>query len=122
ENSISGSRRLLVESDKVIYRPGEPIEIKAQAFDENMTPTVAYQVTAQPRGSEVISLVPSSRDSMYRGEAAARLRPNATTTAEPDAFLQRQAIEITALDGDDEIARQTLEVQVLDDSPELLHV
>ena len=35
ENSSIGRRRLLAESDKRLYRPGETITLQARAFDEN---------------------------------------------------------------------------------------
>jgi uncharacterized membrane protein len=44
ENSSIGRRRLLAETDKRLYRPGEPIVLKARAFDENASPTLDYRV------------------------------------------------------------------------------
>ena len=37
------NRRLQVETDKVFYRPGQPIEVTARAFDEKLAETDAYQ-------------------------------------------------------------------------------
>ena len=36
ENSEASQRRLQVETDKVIYRPGQEIQVTAHAYDENM--------------------------------------------------------------------------------------
>ena len=41
ENSDRSNPRLRVETDKVFYQPGEPIEIKAHAYDEKLAETAA---------------------------------------------------------------------------------
>jgi uncharacterized membrane protein len=46
ENSSIGRRRLLAETDKRLYGPGEPVVIRARTFDENAAPTLDYRVTA----------------------------------------------------------------------------
>jgi hypothetical protein len=46
ENSAA-NRRLRVETDKIFYRPGEPIEVTARAYDEKLTETAAYRVVAR---------------------------------------------------------------------------
>ena len=53
ENSSIGRRRLLAETDKRLYRPGESIILKARAFDEDAAPTVAYRVavSVEPRSA-----------------------------------------------------------------------
>ena len=53
ENSSTGRRRLLAETDKRLYRPGEPIVLRAQAFDEDASPTLDYRVavTVEPKSS-----------------------------------------------------------------------
>ena len=58
ENSLIGRRRLLAETDKRLYRPGEPISIQARTFDENAAPTLDYRVAVsiEPRlASDVTS-------------------------------------------------------------------
>ena len=51
ENSSIGRRRLLAETDKRLYRPGEPIVLPARTFDENAAPTLDYRVavTVEPQ-------------------------------------------------------------------------
>ena len=44
ENSSIGRRRLLAEADKRLYRPGEPIVLRARTFDENAALTLGYRV------------------------------------------------------------------------------
>jgi uncharacterized membrane protein len=53
ENSSIGRRRLLAETDKRLYRPGEPIVLKARAFDENASATLDYRVAVsiEPRSA-----------------------------------------------------------------------
>jgi hypothetical protein len=53
ENSSIGRRRLLAETDKRLYRPGEPILLKARTFDENAAPTIDYRVAVsiEPRSA-----------------------------------------------------------------------
>ena len=53
ENSSIGRRRLLAETDKRLYRPGESIVLKARAFDENAAPTLDYRVAVsiEPRSA-----------------------------------------------------------------------
>jgi uncharacterized membrane protein len=50
ENSEIGRRRLLVKADKRLYRPGEPIQLRAESFDEGGTQTTKYRVvlTVEP--------------------------------------------------------------------------
>ncbi len=53
ENSSIGRRRLLAETDKRLYRPGEPIVLRARAFDENAAATLDYRiaVSVEPRSA-----------------------------------------------------------------------
>ena len=53
ENSSIGRRRLLAETDKRLYRPGEPIVLHARTFDENAAPTLDYRVavTVEPKSA-----------------------------------------------------------------------
>src|SRR5262249_58281439 len=44
ENSAGTNRRLRVDLDKVIYRPGQPIPINVQVFDEQASPAASYRV------------------------------------------------------------------------------
>ena len=57
ENSSIGRRRLLAETDKRLYRPGEPIVLRARTFDENAAPTLDYRVavTVEPRSASDVT-------------------------------------------------------------------
>ncbi len=51
ENSTAGDKRLQIETDRVIYRAGQPILVTARAYDEQLKETAAYQLTAQFKGA-----------------------------------------------------------------------
>ncbi|MEJ7636480.1 MAG: glutamine amidotransferase [Singulisphaera sp.] len=57
ENSSIGRRRLLAETDKRLYRPGEPIVLRARTFDENAALTLDYRVavTVEPRSASDVT-------------------------------------------------------------------
>ncbi len=69
ENSSIGRRRLLAETDKRLYRPGEPIVLHARTFDENAAPTLDYRVvaTVEPKSAGDIS---SDNSPLRRARAA----------------------------------------------------
>ena len=50
ENSEASQQRLRVETDKVIYRPGQEIQITAKAYDEKIKETTSYRLVARVRG------------------------------------------------------------------------
>jgi len=57
ENSSNGRRRLVAETDKRLYRPGEPIVLKARTFDENAAPTLSYRiaVSIEPKNAAEVT-------------------------------------------------------------------
>jgi hypothetical protein len=58
EGSSTGRRRLVAESDKRFYRPGEPLSVLATAYDEGARRTEKYRVWAmfEPASLEDMSL------------------------------------------------------------------
>lgn len=58
EGSSTGRRRLVAESDKRFYRPGEPLSVFATAYDEGARQTQKYRVWAmfEPSSLEDMSL------------------------------------------------------------------
>lgn len=108
ENSTVGNKRLQVETDRVIYRPGQPILVTACAYDQQLKETISYQLTAQFKdqqnsGSPIqadrvapsaaadgagtnhtaVPLVPSGSGNSYSGELdglALTLLDNTSTT------------------------------------------
>ena len=98
ENSSIGRRRLLAETDKRLYRPGEPIILRARTFDENAAPTLDYRVavtvdpqvgkrrqlgqlaTPPPRGGQKPAGAQRAVPPLERGiRARARRRPTILT-------------------------------------------
>src|SRR5262249_41199647 len=49
ENAPGANRRLRVETDKMIYLPGEPIKLSAHAFDDKLEQTNRYRLVARLR-------------------------------------------------------------------------
>ncbi len=142
ENSAGSNRRLRTEIDKIIYRPGQPIIISVQAFDEEARPADTYRVVARMRrpgpasktwpldsgdsaageaATDMISsaeLMPNLADHTYRGELPA---PAAEIILEnPGSTLQKLRLEVAALDGERSVAQASIDLQLLDDPAEFL--
>jgi uncharacterized membrane protein len=126
ENSDAAHRQLRVETDKVIYRPGQEIQVTARAYDNEQNQTDNLRVAASlhnasqgmATGSEptLVNLTPQLDDHSYRGKLTA---PPATTNFEnPGSTIHRLALNVHSLDGDREVARTSLELQVIDDPAE----
>ncbi len=126
ENSDGGNRRLKVETDRIIYRPGQDIQIKARTYDEKLVETDQYRVGARLRlsaGDEpqtfdaaAVNLVPQLREKCYQGKLAA---PQASQV--PDhlgSTLHKLVLEVAAFDGEQLVARSELDLQVIDDPAE----
>jgi hypothetical protein len=117
------NRRLQVETDKVFYRPGQPIEITARAFDEKLAETDAYQIVARlrsPTDSEstpfdesATSLVPQLKDRVYRGKLAAP--PETNMLEHPGSTVHQLMLDVAALDGDRVETRSSIPLQLIDD-------
>jgi hypothetical protein len=120
------NRRMQVETDKVFYRPGQPIDVTARAFDETLTETNAYQVVARlrtPRESESIpfddsatSLVPQLKEPVYRGKLAAP--PESKLVEDPGSTVHRLMLDVAALDGDRVETSSSIPIQFIDDPVE----
>jgi hypothetical protein len=128
ENSDSSDRRLRVETDKVIYRPGQEIQVTARAYNDELKETDRYRVVAvlhaatgdpsrlgDPAGSGT-NLVPDIKDGTYRG----RLKvPQASELlVDPGSTIQKVRLDVAAMDGELEVSRSLLDLQVIDDPAE----
>ena len=145
ENSSIGRRRLLAETDKRLYRPGEPIVLKARAFDENAGPTLDYRVavSVEPRsaadassdnsplrrpsaGSEAARgpLLPWGEEFNLSKIAAEKTYTAALPIAAGKDFPAGVAstlglrIELTAYENNTQVDSTAVDVQVLDDPTE----
>ena len=75
ENSRASQRRLIVHTDQVIYSPGEPIQVVAEAFDRDFRSTTDYRVTAR-----LVSADSPAREMRFDG--CGRLPPWSQSVAE----------------------------------------
>jgi uncharacterized membrane protein len=147
ENSSIGRRRLLAQTDKLLYRPGEPIVLRARTFDENAAPTLEYRlaVTVEPKSA---SEATSENSPLLRPQDApkpagtrGRLLPwseefdlvrqasdtsygatlpiaEAKSLAPGVSLTQGLRIELTAYENNTQVDSTSLDVQVLDDPSE----
>jgi uncharacterized membrane protein len=126
ENSDGANRRLRVESDKVMYRPGQEIQITAWAYDQTLAETDRYRVHARlhdPSESESqaldasgINLVPQLGDAAYRGKLL--IPPASANVENSGSTIHQLALDVSALDGDSVVARSRILLQVIDDPVE----
>jgi uncharacterized membrane protein len=147
ENSSIGRRRLLAETDKRLYRPGEPIVLHARTFDENAAPTLDYRVavtveprsagdvtsdnsplrrpggTPQPTGAQA-PLLPWSEEFELVKNTSEKSYDATLTIAEPKSLptgvtlTQGLRIELTAYESNTQVDSSSLEVQIIDDPSE----
>jgi len=126
ENSGGPSRRLRVETDKVFYRPGQPIDVAARAYDDKLAETDLYRVVARLRGptedasqpfdETATNLVPQLGDPAYRGKLTT---PQASEILEnPGSTVHPLVLDVAAFDGDRLAAQASTDVQVIDDPVE----
>ncbi len=126
ENAEGHDRRLLVDTDKVIYRPGQDIQATVRAYDDKQEETDAYRVVARVRNTAqaeatpfettAMNLAPGLKDRSYRGSLTA---PSVTESVESaGSTIHQFVLEVAALDGEREVARTSLDLQVIDDPAE----
>jgi len=120
ENSAGRSRRLRVETDKLVYGPGEPVHVSARAFDTQKEVTTRYRLQARlslsgaaPGSASVRDMAPRTD----RPDYEAVLACPTTEASQPGGFRTAIAL-VTAFEGEREVARADLEIQVRDDPPE----
>ena len=147
ENSSIGRRRLLAETDKRLYRPGEPIVLRARTFDENAAPTIDYRVatTVDPKSAGNVtadnsplrhpagagtpnqvqgSLLPWSeefdlvRDTSEKSYNATLPIIDAKSLPTGVTLTQGLRIELTAYENNTQVDSTSLEVQIVDDPSE----
>jgi uncharacterized membrane protein len=147
ENSSIGRRRLLAETDKRLYRPGEPISLHARTFDENAAPTLDYRVvaTVEPKSAGDVTsdnsplrrpgsgpqatgtsppLLPWSEEFELPKETSEKTYDATLAIAEAKSLpsgvsmTQGLRIELTAYDNTTQVDSTSLEVQIIDDPSE----
>jgi uncharacterized membrane protein len=127
ENSAGANRRLRVETDKVLYRPGEPIQVRARAYDEKLEETKRYRVAARLRPSganapaalQESTLTPRPGEAIYQGDLSTPSLNQLPLPANAGTAPPRLAtLDVSAYDGDKIATQASLDVQVLDDPVE----
>lgn len=134
ENSSSSSKNLEIATDKIIYRPGQPLIVTAKAFDEKLDPTDRYRLVARlVRGDapgsapnanapELPPLVPDSplagRPQTRDFAASLTIPPAESIRGANGPHLHPATVEVIAMDGERSVSRASLDVQILDDSEE----
>lgn len=119
ENSISAQRRLIVETDRLIYRPGEPIGMVVTTLDENFQPTTDFDVEIRgldDQGNILRSATLRPSVGRYAGSIDAFLPPHEPSEA---STLKRLRLQVRATRNGEEIAIRDMDIQVLNDSDEL---
>jgi uncharacterized membrane protein len=129
ENSPSANRRLRVETDKVIYHAGDPIQVSATAFDAKLEPTQQYRLVATlqraaGRISGAGTAPPAASTSMTpsaaKGDYAATLTIPRLDELQPSGAggVRKVTLRVTASDGDKTVSQANVEIDVMDDSLE----
>jgi uncharacterized membrane protein len=134
ENSIGGNQRLRTETDKVIYRPGQPIQVTAHAYDDKLEESGNFQVVARlkiPGGEEAgitpvspaileeSPLLPAGGESAYRGRLTApSITALKSVSPASSSSLRTLVLEVIAYDQNRVAGREELDLQILDDSAE----
>jgi uncharacterized membrane protein len=126
ENSERSNRRLQAETDRIIYRPSQDIQLKVRAYDDKLVETDRYRVAArlrlpgddesQPFDAASVDLVPQLVEKTYLGKLAAP--PAERFTDQSGTTLHKMVLEVAALDGEERVAGSRLELQVIDDPAE----
>jgi uncharacterized membrane protein len=144
ENSAIGRRRLVTNTDKRFYRPGETVAIAAQTFDESANRTSRYRVVAmlEPRQLDSAELPPcpvkwpvgrprspgeSGSLAGWGEEIELQLDPQTKDQSLALPLVEALAngssgqafkLELTAYEGQTQIDSSSLDVQILSDPHE----
>jgi hypothetical protein len=130
ENSANANRRLVVETDKILYHPGEPIRISARAFDEHLEPTQSYRLVAsfegisgQPGALPFVqhsrTMIPAAGNGNYQAELPVPSRSQ-WSALNPDGAekVRELVLRVVSYDGTKIVTESHLGAQVIDDFPE----
>lgn len=130
ENSTAGNKRLQIETDRVIYRAGQPIVVTAHAFDEQLKETIDYDLvanvkvaTAPTSSTPLIStpLAPATSGKDYVAEIdSLPLLAQSDLSGGTSVIAPSREVEVIASHQGQEIARAVTKVQILPDVHELL--
>lgn len=130
ENSVNSNRRLNVETDKVLYHPGEPVRITASAFDDRLEPMQKYRLIASFEGIQgqpgalpslqrSQTMVPVADYGKYQAELPIPPQSQwAALNPEGAEKVRELVLRVVSYDGERIVAESHIGVQVIDDFPE----
>ena len=127
ENAAGGNRRLRVDTDKVVYHPGEQIKVAAHAYDNRLEESKRYRLVARLRQKEDMNasaveqaaLTAKASDFTYQG--AVVVPPLRRFPASPNheaSPLRTAVLDVVAYDQEQQVAQASLDVQIVDDPVE----
>ncbi len=126
ENSEASQQRLRIETDKIIYHPGQEIQVTARAYDEESRETNRYRVVGRLRGPNepetrpfdetAHSLAPEPKDLTYHGKLPAPQL--AEILAGGGTTLHKFFLDVAAMQGDQVVGQSSVELQTIDDPAE----
>ncbi len=125
ENSSSGSRRLQVETDRILCRPGQKVTVTARAYDEQLQETQAYQLSASlasppaTAGQPNQPLEPLADSTLYRAELTVPSWHELDLDGTHRGLLER-VVHVVARDSQRVVAETDVKLWILDDSEEYL--
>ena len=115
-----------MDTDRVIYREGQPIEITAQAYDASLKPTTQYDISAvvtsrlqNKRTIEVPSLALRPLATTYTGTIDKQAW-SSNDQEDAGGVIKPVEIELIATEKGQEVARTTARVMILPDLHELV--
>ncbi|MEZ6103229.1 MAG: glutamine amidotransferase [Pirellulaceae bacterium] len=121
ENSVAGQSRMVIESDKLIYRPGDEIQLTVETLDEDFQPIDTYDVSVTLRNAPSqadATATLNATDNKYHGSIIAAIP---TPSAEDEAStLATATLDVVAHMQGEEVLRREFPLQILNDSDELL--
>lgn len=124
ENSTMGNKRLEIETDRIIYRVGQPIVVTARAYDEKLQQTIGYDLVAQVKSAarnsgDAVQLTSAAAAKTYSGQIDSQpLAVNLDISGNDSHVVFTREVEVVARDGGKEIARASTKVQILPDLSE----
>ncbi len=126
ENSEASQQRLRVETDKIIYRPGQEIQVTTRVYDDQGRETDRYRVVARLRGPDAPesrpfeetaqSLTPVPKDLTYRSKLPAPQL--AEILSDTGSTLHKFSLDVAALQGNQVVAQSSVGLQIIDDPAE----
>ena len=130
ENAMTGNRRMQVETDRVVYRAGQPIVVTVRTWNDKDGETVQYTLRAEVKLPPSAAATPAAAPvplvinatGHYSAELDSRELAGAIDAASGDsAALVARTIDVIATQQGREVDRASVKVQIVPDLHELTH-